>query len=103
MTDKSQDQLNQEMKERAMHQAVLSDIQTLLATKSGKNFVKYLFQSFDVGEVPVFGATGDYLQSYLGMLRAGNSIFKIVSEANPDVAGALLAQIEKERHAALYT
>jgi len=35
-------------------------------------------------------------------LRAGNSIFKLASEANPVAAATLLAEIEKERYAQIY-
>ena len=34
----------------------------------------------------------------IGSMRAGNALFKIVSEANFEIAGQLLAQIEKEKY-----
>lgn len=92
------DLTNEDIKERLAHRDVLLDIQAILSTKSGKNFIKYLFSSFQVGELPVVGISGDYLMDRLGFLRAGNSIFKIVAEANPEIAGQLLGQIEKEKH-----
>lgn len=91
----------EEFKMRADHQRVLLDIKFVLSTMEGRNFISYLFKSFDVGELPPIGLNGDMLMDRLGFLRAGNSIFKIVSEAAPDTAGALLAEIEKERHAEL--
>jgi hypothetical protein len=38
----------------------------------------------------------------LGFLRAGNSIFKLVAEANAQAAADILAQNEKDRYAKLY-
>ena len=78
--------LNAELKERIKHQNTLVDIRNILATESGKRFIKYLFESFEVGELPVQGAEGSFLFDHLGFLRAGNSIFKIVAQANPEVA-----------------
>jgi len=92
------EQLNQEAKERHEHHAVLLAIQGVIATKSGKDFIKYLFKSFEVGEAPPLGISGEFLHDKLGFLRAGNSIFKIVAEASPEFAGVTLAQIEKEKH-----
>lgn len=89
----------EEIKERLEHRDVLLNIQAVLALKAGKDFIKYLFKNFEVGEFPVVGITGEFLMDRLGFLRAGNSIFKIVAEANPEIAGALLAQIEKEKNA----
>ena len=95
---KNQEQINQELKERLKHRDVLLDIQAVLGTKSGRSFVKYLFECFDVGELPPVGFSGDLLMDRLGFLRAGNSIFKIIAEANSEVAGSLLGQIEKEKY-----
>lgn len=89
---------DEEFKERVEHQTALLDIKEVLATKAGKAFIEYLFKSFEVGEIPVIGLTGDLLMDRLGFLRAGNSIFKIVAEANPEIAGMILAKIEKEKH-----
>jgi len=89
----------QEIKERLEHRDVLLDIQALLATKSGKNFVKYLFKNFEVLEAPPLGLTGEFLADKLGFLRAGNSIYKIIAEASPEIVGVLIAQIEKEKNA----
>lgn len=95
---KTQDQLNEEMKERVEHRNMLLDIQAVLATKQGRSFIKYLLRSFEVGELPQIGLSGDFLMDRLGFLRAGNSIFKIVAEADPAMAGTLLGQIEKEKY-----
>lgn len=89
------------MRDRAEHQQALASIQAVVQTKAGKDFVKYLLKAFDIGELPVVGISGDYLMDRLGFLRAGQSVFKIVAEANPDIAGQIIAQIEKERYAEL--
>ena len=99
MTKEDQDQItNEELKERLKHRDALLDIQAVLVTKSGKAFIKYLFESFDVGELPPIGFSGDLLMDRLGFLRAGNAIFKIVAEANPEMAGIILGQIEREKY-----
>lgn len=99
MTKNEQTEIaNEELRERLKHRDVLLDIQAVLATKSGKNFIKYLFESFEVGEMPAIGITGDFLMDRLGFLRAGNSIFKIIAEASPEMAGSILAQVEKEKY-----
>ena len=89
----------EELKERLEHREVLLDIQAVLATKSGKGFIKYLFKNFDVMEAPPMYLSGEMLMDKLGFLRAGNSIYKIVAEANPEIAGAIIGQIEKEKNA----
>jgi hypothetical protein len=95
---KTQEQLNAQMKERSEHDKVLNAIKDVLATQSGRHFIKYLLKSFDVAETPEIGLPHDVLLDKMGFLRAGNSIFKIVSQANHEIAGALLAQIEKEKY-----
>jgi len=92
------DEMNDYYKEQQEHRDMLLDIQAVLATKSGKNFIKYLFVNFEVGELPVIGLTNEFLLDRLGFLRAGNSIFKIVAEASPEIAGQILGQIEKVKN-----
>lgn len=94
----TQEQINEEIKERTRHADVLNDIRAVLATKSGRSFVKYLFECFSVGEFPEVGTNKDYLMEQLGYLRSGNAIFKIVAESNSEVAGQLVGQIEKEKY-----
>lgn len=79
------------------NEAVLA-MQELLQTKEGQLVFKYLLKSFDIVEATPIGATGELLFDRLGFLRAGNSIFKLMSKANPNIAGTLLAEIEKERY-----
>jgi hypothetical protein len=87
-----------EMRERRAHAEMLKDIQAVLATKSGRSFIKYLFREFEVGELPPIGLEGNILMDKLGFLRAGNSVFKMVAEANHEAAGQILGQIEKEKY-----
>lgn len=71
-------------------------------TTSGREFFKYLFNNFEVGELPDIGLPNDFLRDRMGFLRAGVSIFKLVAEANAEMAGTMLAEVEKKRYAALY-
>ena len=84
------------------HREMLEDLKVVMSSSHGQRFIKYLFKNFCVGEMPPAGLDGDDLREQLGFFRAGHSIFEIASEANPTVAGSLLAQKEKERYAALY-
>lgn len=93
---------SEEIKEAIEHRDVLLDIRAVLATNEGKRLFKYLFKSFEVGELPPLGMDGPILMDKLGFLRAGNSIFKLAAEGEAGVAGALLAQIEKERYVEIY-
>lgn len=79
------------------HKNTLESISVVMSTKHGRNFVKYLFNNFSVGDYPPVGLSGDSLLEYMSYLRAGNSIYKIVLEACPDLTGQLLTQIEKDR------
>ena len=93
---------NEEIKEAIEHREVLLDVKAVLATNHGRNFIKYLFKHLGVGELPELGLTGDLLMDKLGFLRAGNSIFKLVSEADFEITGALLAKNEKEKYNEIY-
>lgn len=92
----------EEIKDAIEHRDVLLDIRAVIATNSGKRFIKYLFKTLGVGEVPDLGIEGNFLHDKLGYLRAGNSIFKLTAEANFELAGGLLAEIEKEKYTELY-
>lgn len=93
----------EEISERIEHRDALLDVRAVLATNSGRNFFKYLFKNFEVGHLPELGLEGQLLFEKMGFLRAGNSIFKLLSEANAEMAATILAQIEKERYAKLYS
>lgn len=86
-----------ETKEMREHRELLSHVQTVMSTVSGRFFAKYLMKSFDVGEVPHRMCRGEELIDRTSFLRAGNSIYKLLMEANADLTGQLLATIEKEK------
>ncbi len=92
----------EEVKESIEHRDALLDIRAILATSSGTRFFKYLFKSFDVCELPEQGLEGEILHERIGVLRAGHAMFKLISEANHQVAANILAEVEKERYARLY-
>jgi hypothetical protein len=92
----------EEIKERIEHRDAILNIRAVLATRPGKEFFKYLFKALAVGELPELGIEGTYLAERIGFLRAGNSIFKLTAEANFELAGLLLAEIEKDRYDELY-
>lgn len=93
------DLLQEERQERLEHHTALQDIKAVLSIASGKNFIKYLFKTMEVTELPPVGLPHDLLLDKLGSLRMGQAIYKLVAEASPDVAGAILAEIEREHNA----
>lgn len=88
---------DQELKDALEHQQVLKDVVTILATQPGERFIKYLFKHFEVVELPDLGFSGDLLFDKLGSLRPGRTLFRLISEADPRMAGILLASVEKEK------
>lgn len=92
----------EEIRERIEHRDVLLDIRAILATSSGKRFFKYMFRQLEVGKLPPLGSEGNWLMDKLGYLRSGQAVFELVAEADAEVAGALLAENEKERYAQIY-
>ena len=86
-----QEQLNE-------HEQMLQDLCTVLNTPPGQNFVKYLIKSFGVGELPGINIPDKLRDEYIGFLRAGQSVFEIVSQADTIKAGLILAQIQKEKY-----
>lgn len=94
--EKYEQQLNRQ--EQHEHQEVLLAIRTLIKTKHGKDLFSYLFKNLDVGVLPDRAAKDTFLHEHLGFLRAGQSIFKLASEADAETAGSLLALLEKKRY-----
>lgn len=88
----------EDVREAIEHRNMLIDLQTVLDSVAGRRFIKYVLKSFDVGEMPPQGLEPAMLSEYLGLLRAGNAIFKIVAQASPQHAGMMLAEIEKEKY-----
>lgn len=88
----------EEYKIRVEHRDILLSIASLLETDSGKAFVKYLYKHFEVAQMPPIGLEGVELSDLLGVMRAGNSIFKLVSEADFKISADILSEIERERY-----
>ena len=88
----------QERLEAIKHRDALLNIRAILKYSEGQKFVKYLFESLGVNELPELGLTGELLHERLGLTRAANSVFSLVSQANPVVAASLLSEIERERY-----
>lgn len=88
---------DQEISEALEHTQVLKDVASLLATQPGERFIKYLFKHFEVGELPPLGLKDDLLTDKLGSLRPGRTLFRLISEADPRMAGIILANVEKEK------
>lgn len=87
-----------QLQEDAQHRDVLLNIQAVLATKSGMSFVKHLFEVLRVGQLPQEGLLEIFLREEVGTLRAGRLVYELVSQANPEVAGAILGKIEKDKY-----
>ena len=88
---------DQDMQELMEHQQMLHDVVSILATHPGERFIKYLFKHFEVAELPDLGLREDLLFDKLGSLRPGRALFRLISEAEPRMAGILLATVEKEK------
>lgn len=86
-----------DMQELMEHQQMLHDIVSILATHPGERFIKYLFKHFEVAELPPLGLKEDLLFDKLGSLRPGRALFRLISEAEPRMAGIILAAVEKEK------
>ncbi len=83
--------------EQAKYDSVLKSIQVLLSHPHGKNFIKYLFDSFDVGKLPPAGIYGDQLIDLTSFYRAGNSIYEICLQASPELTGSLIAEMMRDK------
>lgn len=87
-----------EQKEILEGRDVLLAINDILQTDSGKCLFRYLFKNLDVVALPEEGLTGDLLMERLGTLKAGRSVFKLVSQANSIEAARILSELEKESY-----
>lgn len=83
--------------EQSKYDTVLKSIQVLLSHPHGKNFIKYLFESFDVGKMPPTGVYGEQLVDLLAFYRAGNSIYELCLQASPELTGGLVAEMIREK------
>lgn len=88
---------DEDLQEAIEHAQTLKDVIAVLSTPSGERFIKYLFKHFEVAELPPLGLQDDLLYDKLGSLRPGRTLFRLVSEADPKMAGIILATVEKEK------
>lgn len=91
-----------EREEQLEHRDVLLAMGALLKTNPGIQLFKYLFKTLDVIELPYQGLEGIELHDRLGFLRAGNQIYKLVCEADPEVSANILSQLERDRYERLH-
>lgn len=91
------------LKEKLQHDAekqreLLVHIDALMQTVSGKIFVKHLLDNFGVLELPYEFCKGEELIERLAYHRAGLAVFKLISQSNPAMAGAIIGELQKERN-----
>lgn len=88
---------HQDRQDALEHHNVHLAIRAILQTPEGITLFSYLYKNLDVMCVPE-DKQGDELHQYLGHLRAGNSIFKLASEANSEQSAKILANLERKRN-----
>jgi hypothetical protein len=88
----------EEDKQAQEDKAALSALSVLIKNPDARIVIKYILKSLEVGTLPPQGLSGEILHDYLGFLRAGKSIWEMVSQADHVVAGLILAEIQKEKH-----
>ena len=98
LTEQEKRIAEEERKTRVKEETAILDVQAILSTKAGRSFIKYLFDSLGVGECPPEGLLEPYLREQLGLYRVGQSVFNLVSQANPEIAGQIFAQLQREKH-----
>lgn len=84
------------------HQDAVLAVAAIIKTPEGEKLFRYLFKSFEVGNLPDRSIVGDDLHEYLGFLRAGNSIYKLTCEGDHRIAAAILSKLERERYEHIY-
>jgi len=89
---------NQERQEALEHRDVLLAIASIIKNAEGIKLFRYLFKYFNVAELPEQTMQGNVLHEYLGFLRAGNSIYKLVCEADSMIAASILSKLEREKY-----
>lgn len=89
---------HQQNKEAIEQRDAQLNLKAILATGPGRDFIKFLLKNFDVGELPEKGIEGVELYETIGFLRAGQSILQIVSQANRQIAGEILANIQGDKY-----
>lgn len=92
----------EEIQERIEHRDALLNIRAVIKTAHGRGFFKYLLKSYDPIDLPPVGLEGPLLYEMLGLRRTSIELFKLMSEADAESAGQLLAEITRERNEKLY-
>lgn len=85
-----------EIREQLEEREVILALRSLVRNPHGRILIKYLFKSFMVGETPPPQPDKVTFYRSLGLIEAGNALFKLVSRADYVSAGELLALKEKE-------
>ena len=89
-------EMHADLMAQAKHQSVLNSLQVLLSYPHGKNFLKYLFDNFQVGKVPPVGIYGETLIEQTSFYRCGASIYEICLAASPELTGSLIAEMKRD-------
>ena len=79
------------------HETMVQNLSLVLNTDFGRGFIKYLLKHFGFGDLPAINSPENLRDEYIGFLRAGQSLFEIVSQADAIKAGLILAEIYKEK------
>lgn len=87
-----------ERQELLEHRDVLMAIAVILKSKEGIQLFKYLFKTLDVTGLPDPLMEEKALFEYLGFLRAGNAIYKLVCEADFEIGASILSKIERDKY-----
>jgi hypothetical protein len=103
MDEKNEALTQEEVSERIEHRDVLLDIRAIIKTSHGRRFFKYLVKNYSPIDPPPEGVEGVFLHEKLGMLRAFNELFKLMTEADSEVAAQLLTENIKESYAKLFS
>ena len=91
--------LSEEEREYILERDAIMNLGSVLKTQPGREFMKYLFRTMLVGDVPPAGLSGELLHDMLGAMRAGKTVYNLAAQADAEVVATLMAQNEKERYA----
>jgi hypothetical protein len=80
---------------------MLMNLKTVLDTQSGTELFKYLFKHFMVTETVPIGLPDEVKNDWLGYIRAGQSLFSIVAQADAFKAGNIIAETTKEKYSVI--
>ena len=88
---------NDAMKKRK----ALRNLLVLIRQPEGREFFKYLFEEFAIGDLPPVGVPESVLYHDIGFLKAGQTIFELVAQADAHLASLILAELKKEQYDAI--